>query len=1183
MGAWLVLGALLALLCLPSLGLGANAIQIENALPGTPGWRVPDAPYPTSAQSYAGLVTSIDGYTVEQSVAPGGTVDLHVAVATSGLRYRIKVYRLGWYGGTGARLMVCLPMPGCLDRAGVVQPSTPPAMDPVTGKVEADWPVTDSIAVGQNWVSGYYLAMLELTTGPDTGKARWVPFIVRPPSGSTSPLLVQVPVNTWLAYDGWGGKSLYDNKSANGIHATKVSFARPYWGAQYHLLDHEYQLVRYLEREGFDATYATDVDINRNPGQVLSHRLLMLAGHGEYWTRTMRDTAELARDSGVNIASMGANTGYWQVRYEDGEHTVVGYKNGAADPVADPGDKTILFRDLGRPECELFGVQYDDSWSVDSVVRNYGVVASAAGNPWFQGTGLTAGATTTGGTVGYEWDFITPGCNHPPVTSLLHWDDGAGGFPPADAVTYTAPSGARVFSAGSNQFAWGLDGWRDGYTSTADTRLMAFMRNMITDLTAGEPPPPPPNQAPQASFSVTPGAPLVGQSVTFADTSSDLDGTIASRAWDLNGDGQFDDGTGTTATRTFTAAGTYTVRLQVTDDDGAPAVATRQVVVATTPPPPPPPPANLLSNPSFETNTSAWSGYQATLAREAQAGAPAGSYVAKVTRSTGTSFTIDDGARAVPNTTAGISYTAEAWVKAASASSVGKPIQIKLRERTSAGTVVADVGSANIPLTNAWQRITVSLVTTTTGGNLGVRVSHGGAVAGDAFYVDALVLGGGGDPPPPPPNQAPTASFSQTPAAPIAGQQVSFADTSSDADGTIAARAWDLNNDGVFDDGTGTSAQRTFAAAGTYTVRLQVTDDDGAPAVATRQVVVNPVPANQPPTASFSQTPTSPIAGQQVTFADTSSDADGTIASRAWDLNDDGQYDDGTGTSAQRTFAVAGTYTVRLQVTDSGGASSAVSRQVVVAAVPVNQAPIASFSQTPSAPIAGQQVSFADTSSDADGTIAARAWDLNNDGVFDDGTGTSAQRTFAAAGTYTVRLQVTDDDGAPAVATRQVVVVAAPPPVANLLSNPSFETNTSGWSPYQSTLVREAQAGAPAGGFVVRVTRSTGTSFTIDDGARAVPSLVAGTTYTAEAWVKAASASSVGKPIQIKLRERTASGTVVADVGSANVSLTNAWQKITVSRTVVTAGGNLGLRVSHGNAVAGDAFFADAAVLRTGT
>ena len=68
------------------------------------------------------------------------------------------------------------------------------------------------------------------------------------------------------------------------------------------------------------------------------------------------------------------------------------------------------------------------------------------------------------------------------------------------------------------------------------------------------------------------------------------------------------------------------------------------------------------------------------------------------------------------------------------------------------------------------------------------------------------------------------------------------------------------------------------------------------------------------------------------------------------------------------------------------------------------------------------------------------------------------------------------------------------------------------------------------------MTRSTRTSFTIDDAGQAVPNLVAGTTYNADAWVRAASASAVGKPIQIKLRERTAADAVVADVGSPNVA-----------------------------------------------
>jgi hypothetical protein len=97
----------------------------------------------------------------------------------------------------------------------------------------------------------------------------------------------------------------------------------------------------------------------------------------------------------------------------------------------------------------------------------------------------------------------------------------------------------------------------------------------------------------------------------------------------------------------------------------------------------------------------------------------------------------------VPSTTAGTSYGAEAWVKAASASSVGKPISIKLRERTAAGAVVADVSSPAVTLTNAWQKVAVGLTTTTTGGNLGVRVSHGSAAAGNAFWVDAVVLSRG--------------------------------------------------------------------------------------------------------------------------------------------------------------------------------------------------------------------------------------------------------------------------------------------------------------------------------------------------------------------------------------------------------------------------------------------------------
>ena len=196
------------------------------------------------------------------------------------------------------------------------------------------------------------------------------------------------------------------------------------------------------------------------------------------------------------------------------------------------------------------------------------------------------------------------------------------------------------------------------------------------------------------------------------------------------------------------------------------------------------------------------------MAREAQAGAPDGGFVARVTRSTGTSFTIDGGRNVA--TTAATTYTASAWVRAASASSVGKPIQIKLRERNAAGTVIADVGSVNVALSNTWQKLTVTRATAA-GDNLGVRLSHASAVTGDAFFADAFSLtAGGSDPPPPPPppvNQPPVAAFTVAPASPVAGQPVAFTDASTD-DGQVAGRAWDLDNDGQFDDGTGRPRRR---------------------------------------------------------------------------------------------------------------------------------------------------------------------------------------------------------------------------------------------------------------------------------------------------------------------------------------------------------------------------------------
>lgn len=169
-------------------------------------------------------------------------------------------------------------------------------------------------------------------------------------------------------------------------------------------------------------------------------------------------------------------------------------------------------------------------------------------------------------------------------------------------------------------------------------------------------------------------------------------------------------------------------------------------------------------------------------------------------------------------------------------------------------------------------------------------------------------------------NQLPTAAFDFD----AAGLAVDFDGAgSSDPDGTIASYAWDF---GDGETGTGVSPSHTYAAAGSYSVKLTVTDDRGGKHTATRAVAVTRV--NQKPEAAFAVSQDELAIGVD---ASGSTDPDGTIASYAWDFGDG---DSGTGKTATHTYAEAGTYTVRLTVTDNDGVVDSADRQITVAPGP---------------------------------------------------------------------------------------------------------------------------------------------------------------------------------------------------------------------------------------------------------
>ncbi len=177
-----------------------------------------------------------------------------------------------------------------------------------------------------------------------------------------------------------------------------------------------------------------------------------------------------------------------------------------------------------------------------------------------------------------------------------------------------------------------------------------------------------------------------------------------------------------------------------------------------------------------------------------------------------------------------------------------------------------------------------------------------------------------------PTNQPPVASFTVSPPSPGIGEWVRFdASASYDSDGSITSYSWDF---GDRTSGTGVSEWHRYTAPGTYTVTLTVTDDEGATDTEVRAVQVGPT--NQPPVASFTVSPPSPVIGEQIVLNATSSyDPDGTIVSHFWDLDGDGS-DDTSGQIAHVRYYSAGIARVRLTVVDNTGLSSTVTQQITV-------------------------------------------------------------------------------------------------------------------------------------------------------------------------------------------------------------------------------------------------------------
>jgi hypothetical protein len=288
----------------------------------------------------------------------------------------------------------------------------------------------------------------------EDGDQSYIPLVVRDDVG-THDFVFEHAATTDQAYNAWGGKSLYDFNSVGDPTvggtkaAVKVSYDRPFNGdgSGGNMLDWELNMVRWLEANGFDVSYVSDVDVHANPEFAARARAVLQVGHNEYWSKEMRDHLEAARDAGKGLGFFSGNTGSWAIRFEDSplgkDRVQVCYKS-RDDPLAvsDPARATTHWWEppVNRPTRDLMGldaasnVRRSGDWTAEGV---------EAAPDLFVDTGLRNGDVVPN-LVGYEYDGL--------------WTRGAEQLPPnlivlgrARVLPVYAPSALLDFAA---EYEW---------------------------------------------------------------------------------------------------------------------------------------------------------------------------------------------------------------------------------------------------------------------------------------------------------------------------------------------------------------------------------------------------------------------------------------------------------------------------------------------------------------------------------------------------------------------------------------------------------------------------------------------------------------------------------------------------------------------------------------------------------
>lgn len=453
---------------------GPNPVVVENQRPGATGWFVP---YPQWS-----LRHEIEGYTDQPSYAVGGHVRVQVSSQTSSVQWRL--YRTGWYGGLGAREVL----------SGLATALAQPLPPASTWDVpcEPGWATTFAFDLPPDAISGVYA--LRLDAG---GFASLITFVVRD-DARPADLVFQRSDFTDAMYNNWDGANNRSSwyvahpqwVSLDRVQRSAAGWLYPYSGGYF---TYEYSLVRFLEREGYDVKYVSNLDVHQDPDALAHVRAFLSVGHDEYWSPEMRDHVEAARDRGVHLGIFSSDTCDGVLRFRPGDPHAI--STTTADSTADNPRRNEWAQkpvDLHAPPHDnpsdtLTGTHYggwcgeirESCWDngFRKLVDTDAPTIVEASHPIWRN--LLAGEELSR-IMGYEYEVPYAGAT--PLPFAVHTLADVPGLvtpmglsvPPA-VVAYQTASGARVFNAGSMHWAHGLDAWagQTVFRRTGDTRPCA--------------------------------------------------------------------------------------------------------------------------------------------------------------------------------------------------------------------------------------------------------------------------------------------------------------------------------------------------------------------------------------------------------------------------------------------------------------------------------------------------------------------------------------------------------------------------------------------------------------------------------------------------------------------------------------------------------------------------------------